>query len=63
MSCPMWLGRPGPTSTAQTWKGQTWKIRWVWLGGGIGYYTVHLLVMPAEVREARAHFNCPDLEG
>jgi hypothetical protein len=24
---------------------------------------VHLIVTPAVVREARAHFNCPDLEG
>jgi hypothetical protein len=33
------------------------------MGGGIGYCTVHLLVMPAVVREARAHFNCPTWRG
>jgi hypothetical protein len=25
----LWLGRSGPTSTAQTWRGQSWKIRLV----------------------------------
>ncbi len=35
-----------------------WGVR-----GGVKQRTVHLVVTPAVVREARAHFNCPDLEG
>ncbi len=35
-----------------------WGVR-----GGVKQRTVHLVVTPAVVREVRAHFNCPDLEG
>jgi hypothetical protein len=51
---PLQLPRPGRGRA-----GRSGGFGW----GGKGYYTVHLIVTPAVVREARAHFNCPDLEG
>jgi hypothetical protein len=35
-----------------------WAVR-----SGVKQRKVHLIVTPAVVREVRAHFDCPDLEG